>query len=124
VNPGDATSRPLTDVEQAVIERLLTVPFPGRDELRAQLTHVMVEGGCACGCVTINLAVDRAVATPAPIRHGAPVSADISDDEYDAGIVLLVDSDGFLSCLEAYSIGDEPVRRFPPPDRIHPRPTR
>jgi hypothetical protein len=124
VNTRDEPSRPLTDTEQAVIERLLTVPFPGRDELRAQLPHVTVEDGCSCGCVTINLAVDRVAAAPAPVQHGAPVSADISDGEFDAGIVLLVDGDGFLSCLEVYSIGDEPVRRLPPVVTVHPVPTR
>jgi hypothetical protein len=91
--------RPLSDIERAVIARLLSVPFPGRDELRAQLPFATVEGRCGCGCATVNLAVDHAAAL-APVRSSAPVSADLSDGEYDAGIVLLVDGEGYLSCLE------------------------
>ncbi|WP_444951056.1 hypothetical protein [Micromonospora ureilytica] len=98
---GDDTPRPLSDIERDVIARLLCVPFPGRDELRTQLRFATVEGGCGCGCgcVTVNLAVDR-VAAPATVMSGAPVSADISDDEFYAGIVLLVDGEGYLCCLE------------------------
>ena len=117
----DEAPRPLTDTERAVIERLLSVSFPGRDELLAQLPHVTVEGRCGCGCVTVNLAVDRAAA-PAPVLSSAPVSADLSDGEDYAGIVLLVDGDRYLSCLEVYSMGNEPVRQLPPAERINPVP--
>jgi hypothetical protein len=113
--------RPLSDIERGVIARLLAVPFPGRDELRAQLPFATVGGQCSCGCATVNLAVNRAVA-PAPVLSGAPVSADISDGEFYAGIVLLVDGEGYVSCLEVYSIGDEPVRQFPPAEQINARP--
>jgi hypothetical protein len=119
----DGASRPLTDSERAVIERLLSVWFPGRDELRAQLPYVTVEGRCGCGCATVNLAVDRAAAA-APVLGSAPVSADLSDGEYSAGIVILVDGDGHLSCLEVYSIGDEPVQQLPPTEQIHAVPRR
>jgi hypothetical protein len=94
------------------------VSFPGCDELRAQLPFVTVEGRCGCGCATVNLAVDRA-APPASVLSSAPVSTDLSDGEYHAGLVLLVDGDGYLSCLEVYSIGDEPVRRLPPAEQIN-----
>ncbi|WP_433553480.1 hypothetical protein ACQP08_09670 [Micromonospora zamorensis] len=114
------TRRPLSEAERAVIERLLASPFPGSDALLAQLSHAIVDGGCLCGCVTINLSVDRAGAAPAPVISVAPVSADISDGDTYVGVVLLVDS-GFLSCLEVYSVG-ETVRRLPPADAIWPRP--
>ncbi|MEU1244237.1 hypothetical protein ABZ388_28125 [Micromonospora parva] len=120
---GDDIPRPLSDVERDVIARLLSVPFRGRDELRAQLPFATVEGRCGCGCATVNLAVDRAAA-PAPVLSAAPVSADISNDEFYAGIVLLVDGEGYLCCLEVYSIGDEPVRRLPPVEQINARPQR
>jgi len=122
VNDAATSPRPLTAIERAVIERLLDVPFPGRDQLRAQLPFASVDGGCRCGCATITLTVDRASAVAAPVGCTTPVSADIRAEGLDAGIVLLVDGDGFLTCLEVYSIGDEPVRRWPPIDTIHPRP--
>ncbi|MGC4851424.1 hypothetical protein ACLQ3F_29700 [Micromonospora sp. DT15] len=118
---GDDIPRPLSDIERDVIARLLFVPFPGRDELRAQLPFATVEGRCGCGCVTVNLAVDRAAA-PATVLSGAPVSADIIDDEFYVGVVLLVDGEGYLCCLEVHSIGDEPVRRPPPVEQINARP--
>ena len=116
-------ARPLSDPEQAVIARLLSVPFPGRDALLAQLPYVTVAGRCGCGCATVELAVDRAAA-PAPVVSGAPVSADASGGAGIAGIMLLVDGDGYLSCLEVYSVEDEPVRRLPPPGTLHPVPDR
>lgn len=51
------TPRPLSDKERAVVARLLSVPFPVRDELRAQLSFTTVEG--RCGCASVNLAVER-----------------------------------------------------------------
>ncbi|MEU7774952.1 hypothetical protein AB0C44_26860 [Micromonospora taraxaci] len=114
--------RPLTDAERAVIERLLGSTFPGSRELLAQLRHTAVDGGCGCGCATINLSVDRSRAIPAPVISRTPVSADISDGDTYAGVVLFVDG-GFLSCLEVHSI-DEPVRVLPPPDAITPCPVR
>lgn len=120
---GD-TPRPLSDNERAVVARLLSVPFPGRDELRAQLSFTTVEGRCGCGCATVDLAVERGTAAPAPVLSSAPVSADLSDGEYYAGIVLLVDDEGYLSCLEVYAIGDEPVRQLPLADQINARPQR
>jgi hypothetical protein len=56
------------------------------------------------------------------VLSDAPVSADLSDGEFYAGVVLLVDGEGYLSCLETYSIGDEPVRQFPPVEQINARP--
>ncbi|WP_307803803.1 hypothetical protein [Micromonospora echinofusca] len=104
-----------------MIERLLSSPFPGNRELLAQLAHTAVVEGCRCGCATVNLSVDRVQAAPAAVISDAPVSADICDGDTWAGLVLLVD-DGYLACLEVYSIG-EPVRRLPPPHTVRPRPT-
>jgi hypothetical protein len=120
---GADMPRPLSGNEQAVIARLLSVSFRGRDELRAQLPFTTVEGRCGCGCATVNLTVDRAAAS-APVLSSAPVSADLSDGEYYAGIVLLVDGEGYLSCLEVYAIGDEPVRQLPLAEQINARPQR
>ncbi|WP_412538719.1 hypothetical protein R8Z50_23045 [Longispora sp. K20-0274] len=120
---GVAQPRPLTDRERAVLAKLLTVEFPGAADLRAQLPHTRVAGCCTCGCATVTLAVDASVAAPAAVTSGAPVSADVSDDDQDAGIVLLVDDAGYLSCLEIYSIGD-PVGEFPAVEWINPYPAR
>lgn len=39
---SDDMPRPLSDIERGVIAHLLAVPFPGRDELRAQLPFAAV----------------------------------------------------------------------------------
>lgn len=116
------TPRGLTQIEHAVVDKLLSVAFPGSEQLRAQLPHTVVTGGCGCGCATISLQVDTSAATPVPVVCSAPVSADISVGDHSAGIVLLV-ADGYLSYLEVYSVG-EPVRVLPPPEEILPRPAR
>lgn len=120
---GVSQPRPLTDLERAVLQKLLTVEFPGAGDLRAQLPHALVVGCCTCGCATITLAVDASSAAPAAVTSGAPVSADISDEDQDAGVILLVDNAGYMSCLEVYSIGD-PVREFPAVEHINPYPAR
>jgi hypothetical protein len=56
------------------------------------------------------------------VASGASVSADIGGDDLYVGIVVLV-TDGYLSYLEVYSIGD-PVRTLPPAEEVHPRPAR
>ncbi|MGC1215464.1 MAG: hypothetical protein WA890_29935 [Micromonospora sp.] len=109
-------------IEHAVIDKLLSVDFPGSEQLRAQLLHTAVVGVCDCGCATVSLRVDTSATVAAPVISSAPVSADISVGDQYAGVVLLVDN-GYLSYLEVYSIG-EPVRALPPLEEIHPSPAR
>lgn len=114
------TPRDLTPTEYAGLDKLLSVAFPGSEQLRAQLPHTVVAGRCECGCATVSLQVDATAAAPAPVVCGAPVSADISEGDQYAGAVVLV-SAGYLSYLEVYSIG-EPIRSLPASEKIHPRP--
>ena len=120
---GISQPRPLTVLERMVLQKLLTVEFAGAGDLRAQLPHTLVVGCCTCGCATITLAVDASSAAPAAVTSGAAVSAGITDEEQDAGVVLLVDDAGYMSYLEVYSIGD-PVREFPAVEDINPYPAR
>ena len=120
---GVLSPRPLTDLERVVLQKLLSVEFHGVEDLRAQLTQALVVGCCTCGCATITLAVDAMSAEPAAVVSGAPVSADISDEEQDAGVILLVDAAGYMSCLEIYSIGN-PIRQLPAVELLNQRPSR
>jgi hypothetical protein len=92
--------------------------FGGRDDLLAQVPSARVIGGCRCGCASVALRVDRdpsaeSVATPIPNE------ATVLDPEGSPiGGVLLFARDGCLAELEIYSFEDDPLRVFPPPDRL------
>lgn len=103
--PTDAYAKPmsareLTADEKAVLELMLTRPFPGRDELRAQLPHVRATGlSCGCGCPSIALQVDRA-APHAHVSDRTPADAFGRDGEGNLVFVVLFVEDGYLSELE------------------------
>ena len=82
-----------------------------------QLPHAVVRRRCGCGCATLDLAVDRSAAPPAAVGNSSVVaSASFSVDGLsDTDGVLLFAEDGYLSCLEVYSVADEPIRAWPDP---------
>ncbi|MCZ2527688.1 hypothetical protein [Streptomyces sp. HB2AG] len=98
----------------AVLAALLAGPGPVFAALRAQIPHARVTGRCGCGCVTVDLEVDRAAAEPAP-PHGSPVvEASFPVAPVWAGVVALT-HEGYLSGLEVYSVADAPVTAWPDP---------
>ncbi|GLY34978.1 hypothetical protein Amsp01_010020 [Amycolatopsis sp. NBRC 101858] len=108
-----AARRPLTPRERAVLDLVLATDFPGAAELRVQARTAWVTGRCACGCPTIDLAVDDA-APVADVGSGVAVEVDVAD----GGLIVFVD-DGRLSGLEYWTVGDTPAE-FPPPGAIRP----
>jgi hypothetical protein len=50
--------RPPTDRERQILEMLLSVETPGRDELRAQMPSMKV-ARWSCGCASFSVEVDR-----------------------------------------------------------------
>jgi hypothetical protein len=104
--------RPLSAEERALIEFLLSVEFPGRDELRDQLDRVEVIGICECGCGTVNLNV-----TGAPVR--AATESLIPAEAMAEGLdVLLFARDGLLSSLEFVFYDDNGPEPFPKPSDL------
>jgi hypothetical protein len=100
--------RPLTSAESAVLTLLLSVEFPGVDELRVQAASAAVVGGCDCGCplasgLSSRLAPAEGVVSP-------------QGDGVPGEIILFVD-DGRLSYLE-YVYYDAPPTEWPALDRI------
>ena len=113
-------SRPLNADEKRVLDRLLTVDFPGAPELRAQVRHSTVVGRCECGCATVDLAVDRVAAPPALDCPGSPILAEatvLGDDGQPVGGVIAFLDGGYLSMLEIYS-HDAPIREWPSQERL------
>ena len=107
-----AERRPLTARERAVLDLLLSTDFPGAAELRIQAHTARVTGRCACGCPTIDLAVDE-TAPVAGIEDSVAVEVDVAD----GGLIVFVD-EGRLSGLEYWSVSDETPAEFPPPEDI------
>ncbi|MCC5579593.1 hypothetical protein IMZ11_28585 [Microtetraspora sp. AC03309] len=111
-----SSERHLSVEEQAVILALLAQDFPGADELRAQVPSAVVSGRCACGCATVDLGAGTGPrALTSPVQDGVLISADVRGRS--DGVLLFVE-EGHLSCLEVYSIKDEPATLPQPEDLI------
>ncbi|MCM2389270.1 hypothetical protein [Streptomyces albipurpureus] len=95
----------------ATLRALLIGDDPVRAALRAQIAHTRVSSRCGCGCVTVDLAVDRTAAKAAPVTENPAVEAGYSVPE-DAGVMVFT-QDGYLSLLELYSTSGEPVTVWP-----------
>jgi hypothetical protein len=113
--------RPLSAAEEGVLRLLLTLDFPGVEELRAQIPHAMVVARCDCGCPTVELRVPPNVPVSpvtAPNRL-PPVEGRVlpAADGPPADVILFVD-DGRLSSLELVWYGDRPPAEWPPLDRV------
>jgi hypothetical protein len=82
-----------------------------------QLPTIQVTGRCGCGCVTVYMQTpDSEEEEPA---QPLPVEATLVSDSGDpVGGVLIFESNGKLTTLEAYSFHDDPSLSWPPNDRI------
>src|SRR5439155_6935015 len=101
--------------EQELLGLLLSSehPFPGQAELRAQLPYTRVDAVLANGNPTVYLDVDRSRCTPAPVRTRVPVSAQWpGPDGYPCEVLVHV-VEGYLTELELFCYGDEPLRSLP-----------
>ncbi len=106
-------TRPLTANERTTLDTLLAADFPGAVELRAQAATARVTGPCGCGCPSVNLEVDRTL----PVAEVADDPVAVEADAPGGGLIVFVD-EGRLSCLEYWTVEDEPPAAFPPPERI------
>ncbi|MFC4606737.1 hypothetical protein ACFO9E_02680 [Streptomyces maoxianensis] len=96
-----------------MLNALLTGSDPASIALRAQIPHTQVADRCGCGCVTVDLTVDRAAAPPAP-AHGNPAADAWYVEPEDAGVMVFT-KDGYPSLLEIYSASSEPITAWPQP---------
>jgi len=111
--------RPLQRDERATLLALLNhADFEGRDALVEQVDAARVNGGCGCGCATVNLIVDPAAPSAGRTYRPIPNEAHVvdADGEYIGGVIVFTE-DGYLSTLEIFSISD-PITPLPPLDRL------
>jgi hypothetical protein len=69
-------SRPLTTREREVLKVLLSVDFPGVDNLRRQANEVLVVGQCGCGCPSVDFQRGRGLGMAIRVNAGLPDSYD------------------------------------------------
>jgi hypothetical protein len=107
--------RPLTGDERAIIERLLEIPFPGRDEIRVQLDHCLVRlwEECVRHCGSLDFQVDCETLVPesGPFDTIIPVEARVTDEDDIPIDVIMFTKDGRLSSLEFVVYSDRMKRR-------------
>jgi hypothetical protein len=109
------TWRPPAELELQYLARLLEQPFPGRDELAAQLRTLEVEPCCSCGCGSLALRSNGG--PPAPVTTSPPVNANTADRDGTSIEVLLHVRDGFLRELEIYRVDNRGVVALPAPEQ-------
>ena len=105
-------SRPLTEKERSLIERLLRNGVPESRNYIDQLPQATVASRCGCGCPTIDLAVGGRVAS-----HRSPTvilaeAGGVSPEGISFGIILH-SREGLLSELEFYPIDGEGAFTMP-----------
>ena len=105
----------LTPDEVALISRLLSQPFPGRDVLVEQMFSTRVSWIESNGSPAVLLHVDPA-APRAPVSQRTPIEAELIGDDNDGASIhyVLHVVDGCLAEIEIYREDGEPVRDLPP----------
>ena len=101
--------RPLSDLEMSHLTKLLSVDFPGRDELMKQTQTI-----CACQIDpngSLGFRPGPSKAESAKVVRRIPVEAELLDDDGVTIHVLLHVVDGYLSELEIYRDDSDRVRR-------------
>ena len=110
--------RPISEAEQRILSRLLSVEFDGVQELRAQAAHISgVESNCTCGCPSITPTIDRSLAPRANGPRVLPV--ELQELERPSGIeraVICFVDDGYLANLECVYY-DDAIDEWPDADQ-------
>src|SRR5665213_3688560 len=96
-----------SEIEAKVLHTLLLAEFPGRDELRLQLTSASVALNCACGCGSLDFQVELQFSSV--VDDGVAIETEGFDDAGTlVGVALVVRGDR-LSQLEVYSPTGAPI---------------
>lgn len=104
-----------SEFERRVMQRLLTVPFPGKDEIATQLNGVQVRTIDDEG--SLELHPPRA-ARVAVAEKLIPVEAQASDEDGVYVHFLLYAREGFVNELEIYKDDGTPIKQMPKPDAL------
>jgi hypothetical protein len=106
-------TRTLKPNERQIIERLLQDPFPGRDELRAQIFKSRVEPIDEYGDEYGSLKFEVEDGPKAKVTQRVPVDARANDSDGVPIEFLLHVVDGLVRELEIYKADGSPIMRHP-----------
>lgn len=116
-------SRVLTDHERELVRWLLAGGGDEAHALLSQVSHALVVGRCACGCASLDLAVEGR-GSPGRGEH-AQVSPDFFWNEPSGGLcaIYVYASNGALAGVDTWSVDGEatPVS-LPPVVQLRPQP--
>ena len=99
-----AVDRPLSDQEYAIARWLLLHADPPASAFLPQLDVARVSGHCGCGCPTADLKLPEG--TPRAEPRDNPVGDATGEVDGKMVGVMLLQSDGYLRCLEIYDLSD------------------
>jgi hypothetical protein len=110
--------RPLKSSEVELIRWLLEHSQACHHHLTEQIPFLTVASKCNCGCPTIDFALNG---TPVPRKGEKVISDFLGFVERELVGVMLFETAGKLSTLEAYSCSGQLERfDFPPISTLHP----
>lgn len=112
---------PTTDAVRGLIRRLLEVsPFAGSEQLLAQVEGVeYIDGPVTMMDVRVVGACPAATGVPSPVPSSPTVVAE--DGEPIGGLLLWLDDDGYIDCLEYWWVTDEMPTQLPAADQVQAR---
>jgi hypothetical protein len=96
--------RPLSAEEHAIAEWLLCNASTHGASYLPQLDSVRVTGQCSCGCPTVDIKISSATLPADPVDN--PVADAVGEVDGKMVGVMLLQSGGYLACLEVYDLSD------------------
>jgi hypothetical protein len=106
--------RPLTSIERSYVERLLTVDFPGREQIAEQLQSVLARRIDAEG--SIEFVPQSSVR--ADVMKRVPVEGESADVDGVPIYFLLHVVESQVRELEIYKADGSPIKQMPPPEHV------
>jgi hypothetical protein len=105
--------RTFSALERALLERLLSAEFSGKEAVLRQLSNARVRVMDAEG----SLAFEVSSAEKAAVKHRIPIEAEAEDRDGVTVHMLLHVVDGMVTELEFYKDDSSRIQELPPPDR-------
>jgi hypothetical protein len=97
-----------------VLEALLSVEFPGVEDLRQQTRDVIVVGMCGCGCPSIDFVRGRGLGMTVRVNAGLP-------DSYDGLFLYTIEHSEHgevLGGIEWVGVGETDPDELPDPSLL------
>lgn len=107
--PTDDHYRRLSDDERLLLDQLLAFPFPGREEIAAQLLTARVSDTADADTRTIDIVVDASSPRAVTVAR-VPVEAEADDADGAPIAILLHVVDGLVVELEIYRMDGDAIR--------------